>query len=114
MVAVLGYAGMQHALQLTAARAAEVGSGYVAGAVTAMVVSWVGGTAVRRLPRITFLVLTLVGLDLAAAVGALIVFQEIPPHLFGLVILAASGGGGQLVGAALGGLAARRSLGRAS
>ena len=67
-----------------------------------------------RLPRITFLVLTLAGLDLAAAVGALIVFQEIPPHLFGLVTLAASGGGGQLVGAAVGGLAARRSLGRAS
>lgn len=54
MAAVLGYAGMQHALQLTAARAAEVGSGYVAGAVTAMVVSWVGGIAVRLVEFLSF------------------------------------------------------------
>ena len=103
MAALLGYAGMQHALQLTTDRAAEVGFGYVGGGLTAAAACWVVGRIAHRRPMIALLVLTLVGLDVTAAIGALIMFRDIPLHLVGLVVLAAAGGGGQLVGAALGG-----------
>lgn len=102
MGVILGYGGMQRSISLTLDQMSEVIPAFLAGGVAAFAVCWAVATTLRRLPRIRTLLSTMVVVDLVAVLGALVLFNEVPPERVLVVALDATGGGAQLIGAALG------------
>jgi hypothetical protein len=105
----LGYVGMQRSISLRLTQIGEVIPAYLAGGIAALGICWLVIVATKRIPRVPLLFYALVGLDLLAAGTTLLLFNEVPAERILMVILAATGGGAQLVGAALARYAFRRT-----
>lgn len=108
MGVVLGYVGMQRSISLRFTQIGEVVPAYVVGGSAALGICWLVIFATKRIPRLDLLLAVLVGLDLLAASATLLLFNEVPAERILMVVLAATGGGAQLLGALLAPLVARR------